>query len=189
MIIFSLPLCCLTLSPLKGIIIKTIHIITTGGTIDKAYNPLSETINVLSPVIDHILLKSHVQEATRQNSELFNKDSNDLTDEDRTLLCQIVLQSEHQHFLITHGTDTMHLTAQALHDSLTLETPPQKVIVITGSLTPYSMNKSDAPFNIGFAFAAAQFLTPGIYIAMHGLALPFQHHQKNKTIGRFIYTP
>jgi L-asparaginase len=64
--------------------------------------------------------------------------------------------------VITHGTDTM--TASAV----VLAAIPDKTIVLTGALSPARFSDSDAPFNIGMAFAAAQSLPPGVYVAMNG---------------------
>jgi L-asparaginase len=40
--------------------------------------------------------------------------------------------------------------------------------VLTGSLAPARFSESDAAFNLGMAFAAAQTLPPGIYITING---------------------
>jgi len=49
-----------------------------------------------------------------------------------------------------------------------LKTIHGKVIVLTGAMKPARFKSSDAAFNIGSAVAAAQTLTPGVYIAMNG---------------------
>jgi L-asparaginase len=61
-----------------------------------------------------------------------------------------------------------------------------KTIVLTGAMVPRSIENSDADFNIGFALAAVKLLPPGIYIAMHGKALPYTEYIKDRTTGRFI---
>ena len=41
-------------------------------------------------------------------------------------------------------------------------------VVFTGAMIPYSVQGSDAPFNLGFALAMAQALPPNAYVAMNG---------------------
>ena len=44
----------------------------------------------------------------------------------------------------------------------------KKTIVLTGALSPARFSDSDATFNIGMAFATAQTLPAGVYVAMNG---------------------
>ena len=63
---------------------------------------------------------------------------------------------------------------------------PGKTVVLTGAMIPYSIDGSDAAFNIGIAYAAAQLLPAGVYIAMHGRVLPHTAYAKDRSQGRFI---
>ena len=54
---------------------------------------------------------------------------------DRKMLFKKVQADPHQHIVITHGTDTMILTAQ------TLSTIPNKVIVLTGAMQPAAFKR------------------------------------------------
>jgi hypothetical protein len=45
---------------------------------------------------------------------------------------------------------------------------PGRTIVLVGALTPARFPESDASFNLGMAFAAAQRAPPGVYITMNG---------------------
>ncbi len=73
-----------------------------------------------------------------------------------------ILGDSCDHIIITHGTDTMHLTGQALSSI------KEKVIVITGAMRPASFKETDANFNIGAAFIAVQTMPPGVYMVMNG---------------------
>src|SRR5690606_3769807 len=61
---------------------------------------------------------------------LVKKDSLELDDADRELIHARVAACPAEHILITHGTDTMTVTAAALADI------PDKVIVLTGAMQP-----------------------------------------------------
>ena len=56
---------------------------------------------------------------------------------------------------------------------------PNKVIVITGAMSPARFRASDAVFNIGFAAAAVQILPPGVYIAINGKIFDPNRARKN----------
>jgi len=61
---------------------------------------------------------------------------------------------------VTHGTDTMEITAHALGEKV-----KGKTIVLTGAMIPYKFGSSDGLFNLGSAMAFAQTLPHGVYIA------------------------
>jgi L-asparaginase len=113
---------------------------------------------------------------------LLHKDSLDLTDDDRALIVDAVRKSESARVLITHGTDTMTQTARALL------VVPDKTIVLTGALAPARFNETDAPFNLGMAFAAVQVAPPGVYIAMNGTVFKGDRVTKDRAQQRFIGT-
>ncbi len=160
--------------------LASIHlkIFSCGGTIDKVYFDAKSEYEVGEPQIDRIFHTAHVAFDYSVES-LMRKDSLDMTDGDRQLLRQKILSSEHEHFLVTHGTDTMPDTARALVGL------PEKVIVLTGSMTPARFEASDAEFNIGCAVGALLSQSPGVYIAMNGLVFPGEHVRKNRELGRF----
>ncbi|HAD99536.1 MAG TPA: asparaginase, partial [Gammaproteobacteria bacterium] len=53
---------------------------------------------------------------------------------------------------------------------------------------PYSINNSDALFNLGAALSAVQDKTNGVYIAMNGQVFDFDKVEKNKALGIFENT-
>ncbi len=155
-----------------------LKIFTTGGTIDKVYFDAKDTYTVGEPQITEILREASVT-VEWEIETLFRKDSLDMTDADRALLVDHVRQDPSKHILITHGTDTMVLSAQAL------QAVEGKTIVLVGSLSPARFKSSDAEFNIGFAWAAVQLLPPGVYIAMNGRVFSPNHVRKNLDLNRF----
>ena len=82
--------------------------------------------------------------------------------------------------MITHGTDTMTDSASVL------AAVPGKTIVLTGALSPARFSDSDATFNIGMAFAAAQTLPAGVYVAMNGRVFRGDEVQKDREQRRFV---
>lgn len=83
--------------------------------------------------------------------------------------------------MITHGTDTIVDTAAALNDAA-----PGKTIVLVGALTPARFTHSEAVFNLGMAFAAAQLAPPGCHVAMNGSIFPAAAVRKDRSPGRFV---
>jgi L-asparaginase len=107
------------------------------------------------------------------------KDSLELTDADRQTILEAVKASASQRILITHGTDTMAQTAEVL------KSVADRTIVLTGAMQPARMRRSDATFNIGFAWAAVSLLPAGVYIAMNGEVFEAGSVRKNLAAQRF----
>ena len=149
-----------------------IKIYTVGGTIDKVYFDRKSTYEVGEPKIGEILKEANVN-LEYEISSILHKDSLHMTDEDRQLIFDKIASDEHRHILLTHGTDTMIQTAKKL------KTISDKVIVFTGAMEPARFKYSDAAFNIGYAVAAVQVLTPGVYIAMNGRIFDPDRIKKN----------
>jgi L-asparaginase len=156
-----------------------IVIVTTGGTIDKAYFDALSTYQIGEPVVKKLLDGANVTYPYRI-VELLRKDSLEMTDEDRARLQQTVAALEARRVVITHGTDTMTDSARVLASI------PDKTIVLTGALSPARFAESDATFNIGMAFAAAQTLPAGVYVAMNGRVFRGDEVKKDRDRGRFV---
>ncbi len=158
--------------------VPPVMIFTTGGTIDKLYFDAKNDYTVGEPQISEILEEAcvHVPYTVHQ---ICQKDSLDLTEEDRALIAEHVHGTDHQQVLITHGTDTMVETAMAL------QPVEDKTVVLVGSLNPARFKNSDAVFNIGFAMAAVQSLSAGVYITMNGRIFDPARTRKNVEANRF----
>ena len=83
------------------------------------------------------------------------------------------------YFRDTHIPE-MEVTAQYLGPRI-----KEKTVVLTGAMIPYAFGSSDGMFNLGSAFAFAQCLPPGVYIAMNGRCFSWDNVQKNRAVGRF----
>ena len=159
-----------------------LHIITTGGTIDKIYLDAKSDYQVGEPVIGELLEKMAVGFPFTVESAM-RKDSLDMTDADRALIRRLVGACAEECVLVTHGTDGMVATARALQGIA------GKCIVLTGALQPAAFARSDAIFNIGCAIGAVQSKPPGVYIAMNGEVFAAARVRKNVTANRFEHTP
>jgi len=155
-----------------------IKIFTTGGTIDKIYFDAKSDYTVGAPQIGEILQEANVT-ADFSCTSLFSKDSLDIMPEDRAAIVSHVESERCARILITHGTDTMVETAEALQGIA------DKTIVLVGSLSPARFKNSDDVFNIGFAMGALQYLPSGVYIAMNGQVFNADRVRKNREMNRF----
>jgi L-asparaginase len=157
----------------------TIRILVTGGTFDKEYDEIHGRLFFKDTHVAEMLRlgRSRVEVSVRT---LMMIDSLDMSDADRQAIVANCRQCDEPRIVITHGTDTMVDTARVLADA-TLG----KTIVLTGAMIPYAFGSSDGLFNLGSALSFAQVLPPGVYVAMNGMAFPWDRVRKNTRTGFF----
>lgn len=155
-----------------------IRFITTGGTIDKIYFDSMSQFEVGETQIKHILTEG-LASFDYDVVSMFQKDSLELTDDDRNSLRDFIANDDAERYVISHGTDTMAETAAALRGIV------GKRIVLTGALTPARFKATDAIFNVGMAVAAVQIVAPGVYLAMSGQVFEEGKVRKNRDANRF----
>lgn len=156
-----------------------IKIFITGGTFDKEYDERTGAL---------FFKKTHVSGMLRRGrcdipvdiQTLMMIDSLEMTDQDRATIATRCLETEENHIVITHGTDTMEITAKYLS-----ERQIGKTIVLTGAMIPYAFGSSDGFYNLGSALAFVQTLPPGVYVAMNGKYFNANNVHKNKAKGIF----
>ena len=161
--------------------LQPIVVVTTGGTIDKAYFDALSQYQVGETVVARLLSTGQVTHPYRI-VEALRKDSLELTDDDRTALVAQISALNSDRIIVTHGTDTMTESARAL------AAIQGKTIVLTGALAPARFAESDAPFNLGMAFAAVQILPAGVYITMSGQVFRGDQVRKDRANARFVPT-
>ncbi len=159
---------------------QAILVLTTGGTIDKAYFDALSEYKIVDSGIPGLLHEARVALPFRV-VELMRKDSLELTDADRDLVARMAREAPEHRVVVTHGTDTMTQTARVLADRV-----PGKTVVLTGALSPARFAETDAPFNLGMAFATAQVAAPGVYIAMSGEVFDALKVRKDRAAGKFV---
>ncbi|MCY2960024.1 MAG: asparaginase domain-containing protein [Planctomycetota bacterium] len=156
-----------------------IRVLATGGTFDKDYLEIEGRLHFRD---------THVPEMLRLGrcglpivvEKLMLIDSLEMTDADRATILAACRRAPEARIVITHGTDTMELTARALGAA-----GLAKTIVLTGAMVPYTFGSSDGLFNLGSALAFAQSLPVGTYVAMNGRFLRWESVRKDKTTGVF----
>jgi L-asparaginase len=156
-----------------------IRVFVTGGTFDKEYNELDGKLffkdTHLSEMLDLGRCKLKVDIRT-----LMMIDSLEMTDQDRQIIMDHCLKAKEDKIVITHGTDTMEVTARVLGVAVR-----NKTIVLTGAMIPYKFGSSDGLFNLGSALAFVQTLPHSVYIAMNGKYFQWNNVRKNKQTGQF----
>ncbi len=166
------------------------RLIACGGTFDKRYDPLSGQLDFEETQLPAMIRRARVTLPVSIETPML-LDSLDMNDEDRGAIlksCQVAHESA---IVIVHGTDTMAETARVIGPQFGVDLGPKyphasgKTVVMTGAMIPYAVSDSDALFNLGFAFACAQVLDHGVWIAMNGRVFPWQSVRKNKDEGRF----
>lgn len=151
---------------------------TAGGTIDKVYFDSKNSYEVGDSILDEILQEGNIT-FDYESKVIMQKDSLDLTEKDRNTIYGHIKKETSRYIILTHGTDTMIETAKKL------STIKDKVVVVTGSISPARFKTSDAAFNIAFAVGAVQTLDDGIYIAMNGRIFHPHNVVKNTEKGVF----
>jgi len=161
---------------------KKILIISTGGTFNKVYNPITGNLdidrdsNAIKEIAKHWLSEF-------ETINIIGKDSLDMTNRDREEILQTIQKSKYKKIILVHGTDTMDKTAQYLDNSKL-----NKCIVLTGSMVPFSINPIEATANLASAFGYINNLEQkGIFIVMNGVMNSFKKVIKNRTKGYFEY--
>jgi L-asparaginase len=157
----------------------SIRVLITGGTFDKEYDEIHGRL---------FFQDSHLPEMLRLGRSrldlhvrtLMMVDSLEMSDADRELIAEQCRASTESRIVITHGTDTMTVTAEMLAGRI-----HDKTIILTGAMIPYKFGSSDGMFNLGSALAFVQVLGPGVYIAMNGRCFAAGTVHKNTETGIF----
>lgn len=157
-----------------------LRIITTGGTFDKLYDAIKGELTFRESQLPRILINSRLGIECRLEGPLA-KDSLYMSDEDRKNILRYVEASVEKRIVVIHGTDTMCETAKVVAAGDIKD----KTVVFTGAMIPYSLENSDAEFNLGFAVSSALLLKSGVYIAMNGRIFDYDNVRKNKEKGIF----
>ena len=161
-----------------------IHLITTGGTIEKIYSEQTGQVENLVAKIDQYLHRLRLPDAQVDVTPLMNKDSLEMTEEDRELALEAVkAKVSDAPVVITHGTDTMVETGRLLKRRLGELRQP---VILTGAMTPLGFERSDGLQNLTESLFAARVLAPGVWIVMHGQVFDVDHARKDRELARFV---
>src|SRR5215470_5301387 len=155
----------------KAASMHVLYVLTTGGTIEKIYSEKTGSVTNVDSKIDRYLGLLRLPHCQVNIVPLMNKDSLEMTDEDRVLILGMVRAILHENapMIITHGTDTLVETGMYLHRRL----PELKMpIVLTGAMTPLGFEGSDGLQNLTESLLAARLVAPGVYVVMHNQVFP-----------------
>lgn len=155
------------------------RILATGGTMDKCYDPIAGKLSFADSGLARMIDQARVAPAPPIEVAMLI-DSLEMTDAHRQTILQCCLASAQPRIVIVHGTDTMVQTARVLGTA-----GIAKTIVLTGAMVPYTIEHSDALFNLGYAMACADLLAHGVYIAIGGRCFDWDKVRKNRALGRF----
>ena len=158
-----------------------ITFIQTGGTIDKDYPKMTKgyAFEFGEPATQRILKKLNPS-FEYEILTACQKDSLEITADDRQHLVDLILDNPSDKFIITHGTDTIIETANFIFSKI-----KHKVIILTGAMRPEQFSNSDAPINVGGAIAATQILDPGVYLFMTGILKSCSEIKRDLETGKF----
>jgi L-asparaginase len=164
---------------------QTIYLITTGGTIEKAYSEQSGAVLNNASKVGHYLKLLRLPDCEVRVIPLMNKDSLEMTQEDRAVLVKEltgVLPQDHP-IVITHGTDTMVETGLYIEKAF----PDLKVpVILTGAMTPLGFEDSDGLQNLTESLLAARLLGAGVFVVIHSQVFPVDQARKDKERGTFV---
>ena len=166
---------------------QTIYLITTGGTIEKAYSEQSGAVLNNASKIEPYLKRLRLPDLDVRVVPLMNKDSLEMTHADRDFLVAKMneLIPESHPIVISHGTDTMVETGLYLLEAFpALQIP----VILTGAMTPLGFEGSDGLQNLTESLLAARLLSPGVFVVMHGQVFPANGVRKDKSHATFVRT-
>ncbi|GIK19987.1 MAG: asparaginase [Leptolyngbya sp. PLA2] len=166
---------------------RTITVITTGGTIEKTFDERTGSLENRGSILRRMLRRIRLEETDTRIVELMSKDSLLMGDADRARIVAAVKDAlasrDVSGVVVLHGTDTLEHTGEALHAALGV---PRVPVVITGAMRPFEMKRSDALQNLTEALFAVGVLPPGVYCVAHGRALRFPGVVKNRERSTFV---
>ena len=155
------------------------RIIVTGGTFDKRYDAIKGELTFTETHLPELLEQARVRLPLAVDIRLLI-DSVQMTAAHRREVLEACRESPEDAIVVVHGTDTMVETARVVGGAKL-----DKTVVFTGAMVPYSVQGSDAPFNLGFALAAATTLPPGVHVAMNAQVFAWDDVEKDRAEGTF----
>jgi len=163
---------------------QRIYLLSTGGTMEKVYSEQTGHVQNVESKVERYFRFLRLADADIRVRPLMNKDSLEMTSEDRENILAAVRDClrEPAPVVITHGTDTMVETGLVLQRNLADLAIP---IVMTGAMTPLGFEGSDGLQNLTESLLAARLLAPGVWLVMHNQVFPIDRVRKNRELARF----
>ncbi len=164
---------------------RTIYVLTTGGTIEKRYSESAGAVLNDGNKIEQYLERLRLPDSDIQVVPVMNKDSLEMTAADRAeLVARLApLLPSGCPIVITHGTDTMAETGVYIQRAFPDLAVP---IVLTGAMRPLGFEGSDGLQNLTESLLAAPPAAAGVYIVIHGQVFPADQAVKDRDLGTFV---
>lgn len=151
--------------------VDAFDLITVGGSIDFD----ADGFDGMSPRIESSI-PGYLRESVRIRQKIFAvnpfvKDSRELSTGDFATINDMIDNSKTENILITTGLYKMEDMCHSIkgHRGQRSANNKMKRIIITGSRLPlWVTDRTDAPFNLGYALGKMNAAEPGVYIAMNG---------------------
>lgn len=158
---------------------KGFGIITTGGTFDKYYDPISEELNFSgSSSVEKIFRAAQINEFAV--SHLFQVDSQKMLKSQVKQLIAAINDISLEKVVVIHGTSKLVDTAKEAKVQC-----KGKLIIFTGAMVPFNYCSVEASFNLGFALGCMRILDDGVWICMNGRIFDPNNCVKNSKLGIF----
>lgn len=164
---------------------RKVIVITTGGTIDKSYDEsVGHLYNKESLVAKDLGERLRLPYTELEVHSIMAKDSLEMTEEDRKLICDKVIEFSLSQYpvVVIHGTDTMQQSAEFIEQAWKEIAVP---VIFTGAMRPLGVDKTDALQNVVEALLATQFVSGGVYISFHGKVFSVPGVRKNHQLRTF----
>jgi L-asparaginase len=164
---------------------QVIYLITTGGTIEKEYSERLCMVLNQTARIGRYMKRLRLPDCKVEIVPLLNKDSLEMTHEDRASLVAEVakLLPSQCPIVITHGTDTLVESGMAIEREI--PHPPVPVI-LTGAMKPLGFDSSDGLQNLTESLFASRVLGPGVHVVFHCQVFPVGQVRKDRAKGTFV---
>ncbi len=162
-----------------------VAVIMTGGTIAKSYHVPDARLYNFEPKVKDILAGIRTDDLSFSFLDLMHKDSLEIGDPEREMIVAAVREQAKTNdaVLVTHGTDSMPQSAQAVYEAIKNIKIP---VVFTGAMVPFTIAGSDAVQNITEALLALRLLPAGVFIAFHNRVLNLPGAQKDYDNNTFV---
>ena len=159
-------------------------LISTGGTIEKTYQPRSGELKNETSVLDHMLAYLELPEISIDRVRLMNIDSLEMDAADHRLIAETALDvaARCDGVIVVHGTDRLAESGEATCRMGT----PATAVVFTGAMRPYELRDTDAMQNLTEALLSVRLVQAGVYVAMHNKVLRFPGVYKDLEAGTFL---
>jgi len=160
-----------------------IFILNVGGTFNKIYNLINGELEIKK---NNNIVKTILKETFKLNKipkikGIIYKDSLFMNKADRKKIVSFLLKCEYKKIIIIHGTDTIDKSAKEIAKVI-----KDKVIVLTGAMEPYSINKTEATANLMMSYGFIQNAKKGVYICLNGVVDRYERIVKDRKKGYFL---